>query len=64
MFKEIIKGRSAYFCDVCKEEVDDHKDLSITTFQTFWKDHVFHLCEKHGKQVKQYINELKNDLGG
>ncbi len=61
VLKEIIKGKSAWFCDVCGKEVKYTDLFSINVYMAFtWKeDACINLCPKHSKKVKKYLKELK-----
>lgn len=60
MYKQIIKGKSAYFCDVCGKELhlDDRINLALNRF---FKDKNIELCNKHGKIVEKFIKKLKEE---
>jgi len=59
VFKEIIKGKTAYFCDVCNKEINITEKTAFVTFETFFREFSFHLCAKHGLMIKNYMKKLK-----
>jgi len=62
-YKKIIKGKSTYFCDVCMKELNILEESVIVYVTTIWGYKVYHLCKKHGKKVKKFIKELKEQEG-
>lgn len=58
-FKVITKGDSAYYCDVCNERIPNIEKMGVITYQRFWKENVIELCSKHGKEVRDFIQKLR-----
>lgn len=60
MFKQIIKGKSEWFCDVCGKEISPPDNyFFILTKKIFSHDKTIDLCAKHGKIIQNKIEELK-----
>jgi len=64
-YKEIIKGKYIYLCDVCGNEMsmESMDKLSMTVGNQWWKiAHYEHLdiCSKHKKVLMKFIKELKD----
>lgn len=60
MFKQIIKGKAGFFCDVCGVEIPIEEKVNIL-LHTWFKDNHIELCSKHGKQIKEFVEKLKHD---
>ena len=60
MFKQIIKGKSGYFCDICGKELNIDDKISLI-IKRFWSDKNMELCRKHGIKVWEYIQTIKTE---
>ena len=63
-FKQIIKDKSIYICDICGNEMPfDSKDkLSFAINNQWWQiANYTHLdiCSKHRKEILEFIEDLK-----
>jgi len=59
VFKRIIEGKSAFYCDICNKELSLGERSTIYV-ETIWNSKTFHLCKKHGKIIERFIKEQKS----
>ena len=60
MYKEIIKGKNMWFCDVCGKEIEFDRESYHITIKKFLLDKKYELCNKCGKIIVKKINDMKN----
>lgn len=61
MFKQIIKSKSAYYCDVCGIEIVYEYKITLLV-DCIFSQKVYHLCTKHGKLIRNFIKELEKEI--